>query len=207
MRGTLFDNSSANKDNKICPPLERIWVMEHKIVTTISIFFLFVAFALVSFLVFLTRRHPYFVSKKLRLGALILSLTGVSVGCIPATCYYPAPLPREDTIYIYGSDTLSHEIVLNRSTSDTISGKITKRRSQFLSYAIFDSLDTIVKKDDVQPSDGVFDSDSEEFKIGLSHSILAGNYDLRFYYVPLDSIKHYDWEDYSFSLKVVDSLP
>jgi hypothetical protein len=181
--------------------------MDHKIVTAASIFILFLAFGVISFLVILTRRHPYFVSKKLRLGALLISLTGSSVGCIGTTCYVPIPPPLHNIIHIDQANSQTREIVLDRTTTDTLTGKIYDRQGQTFSYAILDSLDSLIKKDNIFALDGAFDADSEEFKIGLGHSVLSGNYSLRFYFIPKDSIQNYDLEDRSFNLKIIDTLP
>jgi hypothetical protein len=179
--------------------------MEHKIVTAASVFVLFLAFGVISFLVILTGRHPYFIGKKLRLGAVLLSLTGSSVGCImPVTCYVPAP---RNIIHIDQANDKTNEIVLDRATSDTLTGSIRDRLGSAFSYAILDSLDALIKKDDIQALDGAFDADSEAFKIGLGHSVSAGMYTLHFYSVSKDSIQNYDWENRSYSLKIVDTLP
>jgi hypothetical protein len=179
--------------------------MDQKIVTSASVFFLFLAFGIISLLVILTRRHPYFVSRKLRLGAVLLSLTGSSVGCVaPVSCYLPA---LHNVITIDQVNPQTSEIVLDRATSDTLTGSIRDRLGTAFSYAVFDSLDTLVKKDDIQALDGAFDADSEAFKIGFGHSVPAGDYTLRLYSVPKDSIQNHAWENRSYPLIIIDTLP
>jgi len=182
--------------------------MDHKAVTAMSVFFLFVAFGVVSLLVILTKRHPYFVSKKLRLGAVLLSLTCSSAACIGpgplVSCYLPA---LQNQINVDQANSETGEIVLNRATSDTLSGEIRDRNGTSFSYAVLDSTDSLIKKDDITALDGAFDADSEAFKIGLGRSVAAGTYTLRFYSVPKDSIQNHDWEDRSYPLKIIDSLP
>ncbi len=58
-----------------------------------------VAFAGVSFLVWITRRHPYWVKKKLSIGALLLSLTAVTTGGCTSVhaCYAPVPAHVSDS--------------------------------------------------------------------------------------------------------------
>jgi hypothetical protein len=176
--------------------------MERKIIAGIFLGFLFTAFGLVSLLVILTKRHPFFVSKKLRLGAMIISLSGITAGCIPpSTCYVPAP---DNVFQIDQADSQTKTIVVSRAVSDTITGRITDRNRDAFSFMILDSLDTIVMKNNISPVDGVFDEDIEEFKIGFGNSLLPGNYSLRFYTVPLDSIQNHDWYDYSCSLTITN---
>lgn len=175
--------------------------MNFKITTGISIGILFVAFATVSLLVILTGRHPYFVAKKLRLGALILSLSGASAGCFATSCYVQAP-PNNFTI---DHPHLSNDsITISKTSSDTISGKITLRDGNTFSYAIFDSSGTLIVKDNIFPIDGSFDEDSEEFNIIPPPSIMPGIYELRFYSAPEDSIQNTDWYAGAFPLKVIE---
>lgn len=175
--------------------------MNRKIIAGISLGILFLAFALASLIVILTNRHPYFVGKKLRLGALILSISGASVGCFTNTCYVPAPT---NNVHVDQAIASSDSIVIHKSISDTITGTISERRGNTFSYAVFDSSDSIVLKENIQPSDGNFDEDIEEFKIGIGPTILPGRYDLKFYYEPKDSIQNVDWYERSFSLTIAD---
>jgi hypothetical protein len=176
--------------------------MERKIITGISLGLLFTAFGLISLLVILTKRHPYFVSKKLRLGAMIISLSGIAAGCLPTTtCYVPAP---DNVFQIDQADSQTGAIVVSKAVSDTITGRITARNRDAYSFMIVDSLDTIVMKNNISPVDSVFDEAIEEFKIGFGNSLVPGNYSLRFYAVPMDSIQNRDWYNYSFSLTITD---
>ncbi|HEX2958968.1 MAG TPA: hypothetical protein VHO70_19190 [Chitinispirillaceae bacterium] len=175
--------------------------MNRKIIAGITIGLLFLAFGLVSLLVILSKRHPYFVAKKLRLGALILSISGASVGCFTTTCYVPAPT---NIFHIDQAIASSDSIVIRKSISDTITGTISEREGNTFSYALFDSSDSIILKNNIQPIDVNFDEGIEEFKISLGPSILPGKYDLKFYHVPLDTIQNFDWCARSFSLTITD---
>ncbi len=179
--------------------------MNNKIIAGVSLGLLFLAFGLVSSLVILTQRHPYFVGKKLRLGAIILSISGASVGCSPPiiSCYMPA---SRNNFHIDQTINSSDSIVISKANSDTITGKISERDGNTFSYAIFDSSDNIVLKDNIQPIDSAFDEDIEEFKIGLGPTILPGKYDLKFYYVPKDSIQNINGSGYreTFSLTITE---
>jgi len=175
--------------------------MDHKIITAISIGFLFVAFGFVSFMVIITRRHPYFVARKLRLGALLISLSGASVGCFGATCYVEA---RSDVFHMDQYDSKAGAVVINRTTTDTITGMIHERRSEAYSYAILDSLDSCIIKDDILPFDGAYDENEEGFKIGFGHTVPPGSYNLNFYTIQKDMIQNFNWFSESFKLKVIE---
>ena len=94
--------------------------MNRKIVISVFLFFLFIAFGLVSFLVILNKATSSLVKSKLKLGAIILSLSGVTSGCFTTTCY-AIPENQFSIDQVSGpGDTI---IVINPA-SDTISGKI-----------------------------------------------------------------------------------
>jgi hypothetical protein len=175
--------------------------MNRKIIAGVSLGLLFTAFGVVSLLVILTKRHPYFVSKKLRLGAIILSLSGASVGCFPATCYVPAP---SNLFNVDQTISQTDSIVVSRAASDTITGQIRNRNGNTFSYAIVNSTDSIVLEDNILPVDGTFDEDVEEFKIGFGPAIPTGKYDLKFYTVSKDSIKNGAADVRSFSLTITN---
>lgn len=182
--------------------------MEKKIALGISLAALFIAFSLVSFLVILTKRHPYFVAKKLRLGAMIISLSSVAIGCGTVTCYSPVatcydPSPGNSFSIDLG-DSSTQSIVLNLAISDTITGNIFERHGNTFSYAITDSMNSIVLNDDIAPSDGAFDENEEEFKIVVGKTIMPGTYELRLFTAPKDSIKNIDWYQQSYPLKITE---
>jgi hypothetical protein len=173
--------------------------MDRKIITGITLGVLFAGFGLFSFLVILTKRHPYFVEKKLRLGALILSLSGAAIGCTATTCYSPI---MTNMVVIDNSITSNDTIVISKSVNDTISGKITERVGTTFSYAILDSSTRIVAKDNLHPTDGAFDENVEEFAINIA-STPRGKYNIQFYEVQADSIDS-QYRIHSFTLEVKD---
>jgi hypothetical protein len=175
--------------------------MTRKIIAAIIFALLITGFVIVSFLVIISNRHPYIVEKKLKLGALLLSLSAVAVGCTEISCYVPA---LTDSFVIDQAIASSDSIVIKKSISDTITGKISERHSNTFSYAVFDTSDNIIFKENIYPIDGSFDEGIEEFKIDLGPAILPGKYDLRFYTEPQDSIKNTDWYGRSFSLTITD---
>lgn len=175
--------------------------MNNKPWTIICIAFVAVAFFFVSLLVIISKRHPLLVKRKLRLGALLISLSGASVGTLTTCCYAPIE-PNE--IFIDQADINTGKITINLAENDTLTGRIENREASNFSYAVIDSGRTPVKTDNIVPLDGVFDEETEEFKFGLGQSILLGIYDLCFYSTSKDSVKNYDWYDYLFTLRVIE---
>lgn len=137
----------------------------------------------------------------MRIGALILSISGASAGCITTTCYVPAPT---NNFHVDQTVDSSDSIVVRKSISDTITGTISVREGNTFSYVVFDSSKNVVLKDDIQPIDGNFDEDIKKFKIGFGPAILPGKYDLKFYAELKDTIKNADWYGRPFSLTITD---
>ncbi|HON11017.1 MAG TPA: hypothetical protein PLE24_09135 [Chitinispirillaceae bacterium] len=172
--------------------------MNRKSAISVLLFFLIIAFGLVSLLVILTRRHPSLVKSKLKLGAIILSLSGVASGCFTTTCY---ALPPENQFAIDQVSGPGDTIIVTTPALDTISGKITHRNGDKFSYSVTDSLDNTIKKEDIFPLDGKYDENTEEFRIVLGEDFAPGNYKLRFYTASKDNIDRSDWNE-QYNLRV-----
>ncbi len=177
--------------------------MERKLITASCLAGIALAFGVVSLLVVLSRRHPFFVEKKLRLGALILTLSGVIAACGSGSpfspqvmCYDPIP---ENYITI---DRYDYSTGLTISRTDTITGAIDSRRGTVFSFGITDTAGSFFCKDDLHPADGIFDESTEEFTIVLPESIIPGNYQLKIAPVPKDSIENADYYLQSFDLTI-----
>lgn len=179
--------------------------MNRKILAGVSLGILFTAFGIISLLVVITKRHPYFVNKKLRIGALIISLTGISTGYPGfSCCYAPINRPMGDVLIVDQVDKQTGKIVVKKSISDSITGEIVDRQGNEFSYVIADSTDQIVFKENLAPADGAFDENTEEFTIRFGNTILPGNYNLKFYAVQKDSIKNIDLYARSYPLKITE---
>jgi hypothetical protein len=77
--------------------------MKKEIIIPVFVFLLTIAFAFVALLVFITRANPALIKTKLKLGALILSLSGLmSCGLNQPSCY--EPLVKKDTLKV--TDTI-----------------------------------------------------------------------------------------------------
>lgn len=159
--------------------------MNNKIASLAGYSLVFVGFVVISGMVILTRRHPYFVKKKLQLGALLISLSAMPFACNRVACYAPAPTNVFD---VEQADDQTQEIRLSRAVSDTVSGTIIRRGGEAFSYAILDSNEAVRQSDNIAAADGTFDEADEAFKIGVDPQLPTGLYDLRFYVGRKDSI-------------------
>jgi hypothetical protein len=182
--------------------------MEKKIAVLVSLGCLFLAFGVLSLLVIFTKRHPYFLAGKLRLGALIISLSGAAVGCGTSTCYSPVvtcydPMP-ENSFTITQVDQKTQSIIMSKSGPDTLSGNIFGRSGSAFSYAVVDSSNSAALKGDIAPADGAFDESNEDFRIVLGHSLAPGSYQLRLFTVPGDSIQDFDSFRQSYPLTITE---
>jgi hypothetical protein len=180
--------------------------MNRRMVTGLALGLLFAAFGIISILVIVTKRHPFMVDKKLRLGAMILTLSALTTGCRSVgpeiTCYDPMP-PNQ--IYIDQDDSLLDTITISLAANDTITGKIDLRAGELFSYIIADSSSgSVVIKNNLLPTDGTFDEQTEEFAISITPPMIPGQYLLRFYATSKDSIKQDDWDIRTFTLKVTE---
>ncbi len=169
---------------------------------------LFAAFGMISVLVIVTRRHPFFVHKKLRLGALLLSITGASVGCRGVVSCYVAPAPElEDEVVLYGVPEGTWTVSLDVAETDSLSGYLTAeyvRRAY--SFAVLDTTsDSVLTKGDLRPTDGAFDGLHETFSLQLPSVPPIGVYDLRFYDSAMDSVQDFTSCIVNYRLHIVDS--
>jgi len=129
-------------------------------------------FIVVSFMVFISNSNQYWLKRKLKLGAIILSLSASISACQPfATCYDPAPAD-----YMYLINTQNNEIQLNISQTNEIKGIITPPLTKQYSFRITDSNYIEVQRDNIFADDGAFDEDSEEFTIKVDTSLNSGKY-------------------------------
>ena len=156
----------------------------------ITVIGLTVLFTIVSLGVFLTRgKSAYWIAKKMRVGAMLLTLTAVSTtysGCI--TSCYDAPEPNVFSI----NNEENHQINVNIDLNNKIKGTIYERSGDEFSFRITDtSFTKSYQLGRIEADDGEFDESAEEFTLELNSDIPTGVYSLNFYYYlvsPEDSI-------------------
>lgn len=154
---------------------------------------LVVAFSMVSLLVFLTHgRSAYLIRRKLKLGALILSLTAAAAmtGCDrrgpTTTCYLPA-LDPENEITLHGTDQ-SGRVVLNLDEANEVFGIVEYRQATVFSFVVMKSGDEEFQRGAVLAQDGTYDAPTEEIHFSIDSGIAPGEYYIIFYDCSVESI-------------------
>jgi hypothetical protein len=161
-----------------------------------------ISFVVVSALVVVTRGHPYLVRRKLKIGALLLSISGVAAGCGPTTtCYVPA---LDYAVSLDPTSGGSGGIVVDLAVSDTLQGTFENRSGTEFSYQLRDT-NGVVGSGDIYPADGVLDQPTERFRIVLGTSLAVGPYIIEFYAVNKDSINDAAPSDRHYPLQVIRS--
>jgi hypothetical protein len=145
------------------------------------------AFIAVCTLICLTGARPALIKKKLKLGAILIYLTGL-VSCDlfggkpQPTCYVPLPPPNE--IHITEPAVNGAGIELDLSRSNVLKGVIERREGTEFSFRIEDPGATERQRDDLAALDGAFDEFSEDFALNVRNDLETGEYFLRFFGVP-----------------------
>jgi len=125
------------------------------------------------------------ITVKLKLGAIILSLSWFTSACEPTqTCYLPAQiLPPVN--FVNGSDTL------NLSLNDTLKLIVATPNYQYYSFRIVDSL-FIIRQDGLclQKPDSVYKGGINLFIPVDSIIIKPGKYGLEIYGEPFTNLKY-----------------
>jgi len=152
-------------------------------ISLISIGFLIVCCLLLFF-----KNNKHLIKKKLRLGAMIITLNAIiCISCPPpyATCYEPLPTDGFDIQNAdYNQIEYSAELEIVYSDSMVIHGTINYPSTKEYSYRIEDLDGITIQKDNILALDGVMDSDeSEEFEIVLDPSITVGDFYLYLFLV------------------------
>lgn len=137
-----------------------------------------VAFVVVSFLVWITRGNDSFLRKKLRIGAMILLLTGTAVGCkCEDSCY----LIIADNQFFIEDQGIGGRIELDMSVTNKLIGQIRHRADEDFWYLIRKRNGEEMQRGNVEPLDGVYDDIHEEFEIQVRIDLATGEYELEFY--------------------------
>lgn len=161
---------------------------------------LVIAFLIVSAIVFITNgSSAKFISRKLKLGALILTLTAsISTGCKGPlnpenpegpgggiTCYDVAMV---DDMIINNYSHSEAGWPLNLKESNQMSGKIMYRQNDAYSFRLTDANEKVYQIAPINALDGDYDESTEEFRIALNKNINSGLYYLECFNVGTDGI-------------------
>jgi len=131
-----------------------------------------VLFAIAATALFFSKgKSKFWTAKKMKLGAMILTLTVTTQSCSWfRTCY--DPVDPENTMYLELNDTIN----LNDSTR-ILNGEIYNVTSKEFSYKLLNNtVDTLTYSENIIADDGVFDNYSEDFTIELTTTIEPGEY-------------------------------
>lgn len=179
--------------------------LERKIIAGMLICGVGGAFIVISVLVVLTGRNPYFVKQKLTVGALLLSLSAIMSGCKGPgpggviTCY---SIAVEESATIDGIS--NGQIVLDRKVTDTMNCSIKFPESNNYSVIILDSVNNPVIKETVYSDTISRFGQTINFPIGCDKGISQGIYSLRIFNDVADSVQNADDYRYIYTLKIVN---
>ena len=138
-----------------------------------------VAFIVVSALVYFTRGNPALVQRKLRLGGMLLALTGAVNGCggLTGMCYDVA-MSNEFSLSDVGQDGM---VAVDLPSNNKVAGSIYQREGETFSFRLLDSQDVEVQRADIAALDGAFDENTEEFELAIRPDLTSGTYEVSFY--------------------------
>lgn len=156
-------------------------MIKKEVLIPIALAGLGIVFSIILLAVFISRgKSEFWVSKKMKIGAVIISLSSFAVqqSCVPVTCYEPA---MPDQMYI--TTNSQGEIIMNLNDSTVIRGILYERQSIEFSFNIADTLksDSIIQKGEILPVDGNFDESNEDFYLKINSNIAEGTYLLKLF--------------------------
>lgn len=150
--------------------------MEYKrFITPILLVGLFAAFAFVCLMVWLLKgRSGKFITRKMKLGAAIIAITGVSTGCPPVvTCYDPIP---QNSFQFDSIDYNDYSVFADLPNDSVLTGKVTEPTYNQYQFKVSTTDSQLVDHGMVEAVDGSFDKSTEAFKITLNSQIDTGCY-------------------------------
>jgi hypothetical protein len=148
-----------------------------ELITPFLVAALSLLFVAICFMVFISGgKSKKWVSRKIKIGGILLSLSAISSGTGCISCY-DAPSP--DYINFIGSDNYSVNIDLD--TGNVLSGTIRYPDSKIFSFSISDTTAQQKQTGSLIPIDGAFGSPSETFRLEIDNNLQEGNYQLSIY--------------------------
>ncbi len=162
-----------------------------RVISPFIVIGLFVAFAVVIAIVYLQKgKKDKWITRKMKLGAAILTITSISTGCPPQVmCYDPAP---QDWFHFDKIDYDENAIVADLPSDSILTGKVSFPNYKAYSFEIITTDSIPVTTGTVIADDGNYDTQEEYFKIQLDPKIATGSYYL--------NIKASDSETESFNV-------
>lgn len=136
-------------------------------------------FVLLSLLVFLNPRSRYLVTRKLRVGGLLLSLTAVSQSVACITCYAPIDDYYNTDIITLNEQHSGTTIQVDPRVTPALAGQIAERRSEKFACRLTNL--EMAQAMEIGALDGAYDEYTEEFTLPLDPNLPAGRYRLDFF--------------------------
>jgi|WetSurMetagenome_2_1015567.scaffolds.fasta_scaffold377865_2 hypothetical protein len=152
--------------------------MEQKrIISPLLLAGLFTAFAFVCLIVYFRKgKTEKWVARKMKLGATILAVAGITTGCPPViTCYVPV---AENIFNFDKIDSSDYSVLADLPVDSIVTGKVYGRTYNQFSFEIVSADSTSVQEGNLLPTDGIFDQAEEGFSIILNSKIDTGKYHL-----------------------------
>jgi hypothetical protein len=152
--------------------------MKKEFYLSFFVFGLTILFSGICVAVYLSKgKSAFWISKKMKIGALILSFTVFSSGGCTPMCYDSS----EPTEYINLDSIENNTLNIDLSTNNKVTGTISERISNEFSFALGNiSSDTIFYQSDIFATDGEFDEITETFALTIPET-KNGDFILRFY--------------------------
>lgn len=154
---------------------------------------LFTAFAVVCLLLaFKKGKREKWIARKMKLGAMIIAISGIAAGCTPESvinCYDPV---AENIFSFDKTDSADYRVIIANFPADTVvTGKIYSRTYNEYTFEILKADSQSVQKGNLIPTDGSFNDSDESFKINLNTQIDTGKYFLNIFAITDDKKESY----------------
>jgi hypothetical protein len=144
-------------------------------------------------------RSKKWISRKMKIGAFMLSLPAVSA------CNTEPQMKCYDTVAINSFrfyNTQNGIVAVNPDSTNIIGGRIRERYSDNFSFQIADSSGKIFQKDNIFAKDKVFDSTTENFELSVDKNIPDGKYILHLFAAQKEKQDSSRYEVNSIGLKI-----
>lgn len=154
--------------------------MEFKrIISPFILLGLFATFSVVCLVVWIRKgKSGRWISHKLKLGAAILTITGISTGCPTPqiTCYDPIP---QNWFSFDSIDVNDYSVVADLPSDSVLTGKVYEPTYERYQFKV-ETLDSeLVCQGAIESLDGEFNQPNEDFRMAIPATIDAGSYRLR----------------------------
>jgi hypothetical protein len=191
----------------------RIYMFKKYMIIPLVLVFLGAAFAVISFLVYISRGKYVFIRQKLKIGALILTLTAFSYSCQSnqddiVLCYKAAVSTPQITFF--NEINQNQEIIVDPLVNRSITGTIQEdsQNSPAYSFRIVDGKGNVLQKGELATTKApANESGKFSFELLIDQDIPLGSYTLRLYNMDLKTQDKYPGNFfYSSHFQIIESM-